>query len=55
MAKCPTCGHQHKKTACIPFRGGCNAYEDHAKWYNNFDTLLNEELQSIEIIEPVKI
>ena len=55
MAKCPGCGHQHNKTACIPFAGGCTAYEDHSKWYNNLDKVVKEELSSIEILEPAKI
>ncbi|MBK7872246.1 MAG: hypothetical protein IPJ74_17020 [Saprospiraceae bacterium] len=53
MAQCPKCGHQHERTACIPWRGGCNAYEPHLDWYKNLDDLLQEELNTISQKEKI--
>ena len=53
MARCPACGHQHERTACIPSRGGCPAYEPHLDWYKNLDDILDEEIRSIET--PIRL
>lgn len=46
-ARCPSCGHQHEHTSCIPFRGGCNAYEPHIDWYKGLDNWVREQLEEI--------
>ncbi len=53
MAKCPACGFQHERTACIPHRGGCQAYEPHLDWYKNLDDSLHLQLDQIAIEELV--
>ena len=55
LARCPECGHQHERTACISWRGGCNAYEPHLDWYKHLDDILEEEIKSIStpIISPI--
>lgn len=49
IARCPQCNHQHEYTSCIPFRGGCTAYEPHLDWYKNLDDILEKEIQSITV------
>ncbi|HMO41325.1 MAG TPA: hypothetical protein PKC76_00315 [Saprospiraceae bacterium] len=52
MARCPQCQHQHERTACIPWRGGCTAYEPHLDWYKNLSGIIQEELESI--VQPIE-
>lgn len=49
MARCPRCNHQHEYTACIPYAGGCDAYELHLDWYKNLDNFLQEEVEKVKI------
>lgn len=46
-ARCPECGCQHERTSCIPYRGGCTAYEPHIDWYKGLDDWLLEQLKEV--------
>ncbi len=48
-AQCPSCGFQHEYTSCIPYAGGCYAYEPHVDWYKNLDDIVQEELNEVMI------
>ncbi len=55
-ARCPKCNFQHERTSCIPWRGGCTAFEPHIDWYKGLDEWVREQLESVNrlIEKPVE-
>lgn len=54
-ARCPRCHVQYERTACIPWAGGCHAYEPHVDWYKNLDDLVQEELDEVLVEQEVEV
>lgn len=54
-AQCPECGFQHEHTACIPYAGGCHAYEPHIDWYKNLGEIIQEELDTVLVEQEAEL
>lgn len=46
--RCPNCGKQWERTACIPYMGGCHAMPLHVDWYKGLDDWLEDELNAVK-------
>ncbi len=54
-ARCPSCGRQYHQTQCIGYAGGCNQSSPHIDWYRHLDEWLKEQLEEVEVLEPIKL